>query len=55
MAEAIKLAKASSFAREVLGEEAFDKYILYKEKEEREFAQSQNKEAFYQERYFPII
>ena len=55
MNEALELAKNSEFAKEVLGERAFDNYISYKTKELNAVSDSMNKQDFYRTNYFEVI
>jgi len=53
--KAIALSKESGFAKSVIGEELFSKYIAFMEIEAADFAAAENKTAFYKERYFNVI
>ena len=55
MDEAISYAKNSEFARSVIGDELFEKYIAFKEKENEAYKSAQDKAAFYKEQYFEIV
>ncbi|MCL2081730.1 MAG: glutamine synthetase family protein [Oscillospiraceae bacterium] len=53
--EAIEIAKGSSFARAVIGQELFSKYICLKEKEAAETALPPDGSEAYRKKYFGII
>lgn len=53
--KAVALAKKSDFAKGVIGEELFSKYIAFMEIEAADFASAKDKTGFYKERYFKII
>jgi len=53
--QAIRLAKDSALVQAVIGEAFLSKYISMKEEEARAFAATENKAAFFAERYFHYI
>lgn len=53
--EAIELAENSEFAKNVIGEEAFAKYIAYKKQEAKEFNNARDKKQFYKTNYFLVV
>ncbi|MDR0222827.1 MAG: glutamine synthetase family protein [Oscillospiraceae bacterium] len=55
LGEAVALAENSEFAKGVLGEETFSKYLSAKRGEAADFAATEYKEEFYKERYFGVI
>lgn len=52
---AIQTAKESPFLEGVLGEQILRSFIKRKELEQRQFAESEHKERFYEEMYFPYL
>lgn len=55
MNEAINFAENSEFAKSVIGEQAFTKYIAYKKQEALLFNNSRDKKEFYKSNYFLLI
>ena len=55
MNEAIELAENSEFAKNVIGEEAFTKYIAYKKQEAEDFDNAEDKKEFYKTNYFLVF
>ena len=55
MNEAIELVESSEFAKSVIGNEAFTKYIAYKKQEAEKFENTKDKKEFYKENYFYVI
>ena len=52
---AITLAANSGFVKSVVGEELLSKYLTIKETEANDFAATEDKTAFYRERYFRLL
>lgn len=55
LADAIALAKNSSFVKQVMGAELLGKYIAIKEEELAQFEQAEDKNEFYREQYFKSV
>ena len=55
LADAIALAKNSSFVKQVMGAELLSKYIAIKEEELAQFEQAEDKNEFYREQYFKSV
>jgi glutamine synthetase len=53
--KAVALSRKSEFAKVVIGEELFEKYLACKEREAVDFAAAKDAAKFYKERYFNII
>lgn len=55
MEQAIALAENSEFAKSIIGEQAFQKYISYKKHEFKMFDNASDKKEFYKENYFLVV
>ncbi|MCL2002628.1 MAG: glutamine synthetase family protein [Oscillospiraceae bacterium] len=55
LSEAIEAALSGGFAENVVGGAFLEKYIAAKKTEAAEFAAAPDKNAFYRERYFPVV
>lgn len=53
--KAIKLAENSQFVKTVIGEEMARKYIEIKKEEARVYAEAEDKDSFYKEKYFRFV
>jgi glutamine synthetase len=53
--KAVALSRKSEFAKTVIGEELFEKYLACKERETADFAAAKDVAEFYKERYFNVI
>ncbi|MGI6213506.1 MAG: glutamine synthetase family protein [Christensenellales bacterium] len=55
LSDAIRIAEAGQFAKKVVGENLFNRYLALKKTEAEEYEWAKDKKEFYKSRYFPFF